>query len=526
MTTGSPKALAVTHAQSYKRESREDLRDWTLNVLREEKNSSREWRTVEGPGFTIAVDKQHQSPTAFALSIVRGLDSRPRRLDPSYLYDEVGSKLFERITEQPEYYLTRAEDRLLVRHSAEIRRVAGAGTLVELGSGASLKTQRLLDAWTRAGKATYVPVDVDENAIAEACTSLRARYPDLTMRGVASTYERALATLKGTGAKTIAFLGSSLGNLSSREYQSFCELIATTLSPGDHFLVGLDLVKRPEVIEAAYNDAAGITAAFTRNLFARMNRELNTSIPETAIHHVAYYDVERERIEIFAEALEELTISVPSLEREFRIARGERILTEVSHKFRPETFIATVEEFGLEECWRTDDEEFGIFLFRKPKNAMLAGSPSSRSESARSPLPPSLHARTHTRNHRASRGRSDRATAQPSHEPHRLGFGAHRAFRGRVARPGREENVREPRALRSSCNASGRAIEARSPDSRSRTGEPREHAKARSRQSSCIRDRFGEVEDARIDRWQLLGPPRGAARSAASRDDSASHRTS
>ncbi|MEI9939564.1 MAG: ergothioneine biosynthesis protein EgtB [Pseudomonadota bacterium] len=306
--------------------------------------------------------------------MARGLDARPRRLDASYLYDATGSALFERITEQPEYYLTRAEDRLLAQHAVSIREVAGSSTLLELGSGASLKTQRLLDAWALAGPVSYVPVDVDAQAIEQACTALRARYPDPTsvaLRGIAATYERALATLHGREKLTIVFLGSSLGNLGWKEYPGFCELVASALRPGDHFLVGLDLVKDPARIEAAYNDAAGITAAFTRNLFARMNRELHTLIPPAAIEHIAYYDSERERVEIFAQATQEFSIQVPTLGREFRIARGERILTEVSHKFRPAAFIATVEQFGLEARWQThEDDEFGLFLYEKPKQSL------------------------------------------------------------------------------------------------------------------------------------------------------------
>jgi gamma-glutamyl hercynylcysteine S-oxide synthase len=329
-----------------------------------------EWQTIEHGGFTVRVDLERQSPLAFALSVAQGLDSTPRRLDASYLYDATGSALFERITEQPEYYLTRAEDRLLLTHAAAIRAAAGSGTLVELGSGASRKTQRLLDAWTAAESASYVPVDVDAQAIEQACIILRQRYPDssrLSIQGVAATYERALTTLRGSAPMTIAFLGSSLGNLGWKEYPAFCEFVAETMAPGDNFLVGLDVVKSPAVIEAAYNDAAGVTAAFTRNLFARMNRELNTRITESAVEHIAYYDVERERVEIFAQALEELTIQVPALGRQFRIARGERIQTEVSHKFRPPAFIATLERFGLRHIWSAHDVEFGLFMFRKPK---------------------------------------------------------------------------------------------------------------------------------------------------------------
>src|SRR4051812_43638439 len=133
------------------------------------------WPRTERAGFSISVDPQCQSPLAFALSVAQGLDARPRRLDASYLYDATGSALFERITEQPEYYLTRAEDRLLAQHSLAIRDVAGSTTLLELGSGASLKTRRLLDAWTQAGPVTYIPVDVDEKAIEQACSALRVR---------------------------------------------------------------------------------------------------------------------------------------------------------------------------------------------------------------------------------------------------------------------------------------------------------------------------------------------------------------
>ena len=338
--------------------------------------SGDDWRVTEGEGFSLRVDPQRQSPLAFALSIAQGLDSRPRRLDASYLYDAAGSALFERITLQPEYYLTRAEDRLLRAHAVEIREAAGPGTLVELGSGASVKTQHLLDAWSLAGPSSYVPIDVDAQALEQACIALRLRYPDpahLQLRGIAATYERALATLRGSEKMTLAFLGSSLGNLGWREYPAFCELVAGALAFGDHFLVGLDLVKSPARLEAAYDDAAGVTAAFTRNLFLRMNRELGTRIPESAIQHVAYYDAERERVEIFAQAQEELLIPVPVLGREFRIARGERILTEVSHKFRPTAFVALLERFGLKLTWSSDEaDEFGLFLFAKPRKVRVA----------------------------------------------------------------------------------------------------------------------------------------------------------
>jgi gamma-glutamyl hercynylcysteine S-oxide synthase len=328
------------------------------------------WRLVDGEGFTLRVDGERQSPLAFARAVVAGLDARPRSLDSSFLYDAAGSELFERITEQPEYYLTRAEDRLLAEHAGTIRDVAGSSELVELGSGSSQKTARLLDAWTEAGPTIYVPVDVDADAIARASRALARRYVGtcFAIRGIAATYERALSTLRGAEPLTLALLGSTLGNLGRSEYPEFCARVANALRPGDHFLVGLDLVKDPARLEAAYNDEAGVTAAFTQNLFERMNRELGSNVPAGALEHVAYYDIERERIEIFAEACVAFTLDVPVLGRSFQIARGERIHTEVSYKFRPAPFIALVERHGLHAVWHAlGDGDFGLFLLQKAR---------------------------------------------------------------------------------------------------------------------------------------------------------------
>jgi iron(II)-dependent oxidoreductase len=352
-----------------------------------------DWQLVDRDGFVVQVDPLRQSPLSFALSVAAGLDGRPRRLDARYLYDAAGSGLFDRITEQPEYYLTRAEDRLLAAGARAIRGLAGPGTLVELGSGASQKTERLLDAWSAAGPTAYVPVEVDLHSLERACTALRRRYPTLPLEALAASYERALPHLAAASPMTLVFLGSSLGNLGWREAPEFCRAVADVLSPGDHFLVGLDLVKRPAALEAAYNDAAGVTAAFTRNLFARMNRELLTDVPPGAIEHVAFYDSDRERIEIYAQARQELRLQLPSLGREFRIARGERILTELSHKFRRAAAIATIERFGFRLVWSDrnlaaavagDPDEFGLFLFRKlaPTSTPAAGLAGPRAAAA------------------------------------------------------------------------------------------------------------------------------------------------
>ena len=334
-----------------------------------------DWKRAGGPGFVVHVDPVQESPLAFALSVAAGLDGRPRRLDARYLYDAVGSDLFDRITAQPEYYLTRAEDGLLAAGARAIRARAGLATLVELGSGTSTKTRRLLDAWSAAGPAAYVPVDVDLHFLTQACATLRADYPGLVIEGLGASYERALPVLADLTPKTLVFLGSSLGNLGWRAHAEFCGSVAAAMAPGDHFLVGVDLVKDAARLEAAYDDAAGVTAAFTRNLFARMNRELGTNIPLDAVRHVAFYDVERERVEIFAEALQSWELHLPALDRTFRVARGERILTEVSHKFRPEALVAMIERLGFKQVWSdVGDGTFGLFLFRRMATPLVTAS--------------------------------------------------------------------------------------------------------------------------------------------------------
>src|SRR5262249_46191035 len=228
---------------------------------------------------------------AFAQSIARGLGDPPRWLPCRYLYDAEGSGLFEDITRQPEYYLTRTEDALLAAHASRLRARAGAPTLVELGSGSSTKTRHLLRAWTAGGqRARYVPVDISRDMLDASCRMLEGDFPSLEVRALAGTYEQAFARLCEFSPLVLVFLGSSLGNFDRSETAAFLERVADGLSAGDHLLLGLDLVKDPAVLEAAYNDAAGVSAAFTRNLFARMNRQLGTRLDLDAIQHVAYWN--------------------------------------------------------------------------------------------------------------------------------------------------------------------------------------------------------------------------------------------
>ena len=306
--------------------------------------------------------------SAFALSVARGLADSPRWLSCRYLYDAEGSALFEQITAQPEYYLTRVEAGLLAAHADEIRTLAGAPTLVELGAGSAAKTRLLLDAWTAGGRrARYLPVDISRSMLAETCAALRVEHPRLDVQGLAGTYEQVMPQLRALSPLTLLFLGSTIGNLNEEETDAFLSRLSASLSPGDHFLLGVDLVKDVRTLEAAYDDAAGVSAAFTRNLFARMNRELGTTVDVDAIEHVAWFNDRRDRIEIYARFTREATIALPALGRRFRIARGEMILTEISRKFRPADVVATTGRHGFAAVRTFVDptHSFALLLFRR-----------------------------------------------------------------------------------------------------------------------------------------------------------------
>jgi L-histidine N-alpha-methyltransferase len=300
---------------------------------------------------------------AFAQSIVRGLSDTPRWLSCRYLYDGEGSELFEDITRQPEYYLTRTEDALLHRHAAALRAHIGESTVVELGSGSSSKTRHVLRAWTAGDRpARYVPVDISREMLEASAATLDAEFPTLDVSALAGTYEQAFTRLHEFSPLVLLFLGSSLGNFDRVETAAFLERIASALQPGDHLLLGLDLVKDGATLEAAYNDAAGDSAAFTRNLFARMNRDLGTRLDLDAIQHVAYWNEGRERIEIFARFLRAMTIELPELERRFRLAEGEMVLTEVSRKFRLAEMTAVRARHGFDTVATYTDATYPFAL--------------------------------------------------------------------------------------------------------------------------------------------------------------------
>ncbi|MBJ6749651.1 L-histidine N(alpha)-methyltransferase [Geomonas anaerohicana] len=304
----------------------------------------------------------------FARSCVRGFYADPRSMESRFLYDEEGSALFEEITRQPEYYLTRTEAAILAAHAAEIRELTGPTRILELGSGSAQKTDHLLRAWLEQGGPTrYYPVDVSAAALSSACAGIRSRFPTVEVVGVQCQYREAFPVLAQLSPVLVAFLGSSIGNFTPQETLAFVRALAAALRPGDFFLLGLDLVKERSILEGAYNDQAGVSARFTRNLFARMNRELGAGIDLDAIEHAAWYRQDQELVEISARFTREQTFRLTPPGRVITIGQGELVRTEISRKFRLERVMPELEGcgFAAERVFTDDQGWFALLLLRR-----------------------------------------------------------------------------------------------------------------------------------------------------------------
>ncbi|GII01020.1 L-histidine N(alpha)-methyltransferase [Planobispora takensis] len=266
-----------------------------------------------------------------------GLTATPKQLPPKWFYDAAGSELFTRITRLPEYYPTRRELAILKTRAGDIAAAGGADTLVELGSGTSEKTVLLLEALTSAGTLrTYTPVDVDALTLAEAGRRIAAGFPGLTVRAVCADFERHLGLLPRTGRRMVAFLGGTIGNLDPAAREVFLKDLRATLRPGDTFLLGADLVKDTGRLVAAYDDAAGVTAAFNRNVLHVINRELAADFEPDAFEHVALYDERHDWIEMRLRATRDMRVTIGGLGLTASFAAGEEMRTEISAKFRLE----------------------------------------------------------------------------------------------------------------------------------------------------------------------------------------------
>lgn len=293
---------------------------------------------------------------ALRRDVRNGLTARDKWLPPKWFYDARGSELFEEITRLPEYYPTGAEREILRVRAAEIATAARARTLIELGSGSSEKTRLLIDALLAEGTlATYTPVDVSEAALEQAGRALIAERPGLRVDALIADFQDDLRLPGTAGPRLVAFLGGTVGNMLPGERARFLSSVRSWLAPGDALLMGTDLVKDERTLVAAYDDAAGVTAAFNKNVLHVVDRELGADFDPADFDHVAVWDAEREWIEMRLRARTALTVKIRELDLVVSFERGEELRTEVSAKFRREGVRDELAAAGLElRHWWTD----------------------------------------------------------------------------------------------------------------------------------------------------------------------------
>ncbi len=318
------------------------------------------------PSARFRLDR-HLLPSSMRVALeadVRaGLTASPKSLPPKWFYDARGSELFSRITTLAEYYPTRAEHAILRAHAGQIAELTGADTLIELGSGTSEKTRVLLDALQEGGTVErYVPFDVDESVLREAGGAVAAEYPEVGVHAVLGDFEHHLPLLPTGGRRLIAFLGGTIGNLMPAQRAAFLHTLASTMAPGDALLLGTDLVKDPARLVAAYDDAAGVTAEFNRNVLHVLVRELGADLDPEAFAHMALWDPEHEWIEMRLRSRTDQVVRVLDLSVPF--AEGEELRTEVSAKFRRSRVAEEVSAAGLElsQWWTDTDGNYALSL--------------------------------------------------------------------------------------------------------------------------------------------------------------------
>lgn len=302
---------------------------------------------------------------ALRADVAAGLTSVPKELPPKWFYDDAGSALFDRITRLPEYYPTRRERWILEQRAPDVAKLSGATSLVELGSGTSEKTRLLLDAFTAAGGLRrFVPFDVSEATLRQAAVVVAREYPGLVVHGVVGDFDHHLGAIPAGDRRLVAFLGGTVGNLDPKQRAQFLADLASILAPGDGLLLGTDLVKDPRRLVAAYDDGAGVTAAFNRNVLSVVNRELGADFVLERFDHVATYDPDQEWIEMRLRAKAGHRVRVVDLDVDVSFHRGEEMRTEISAKFRREGLQAELAEAGLAlaRWWTDPDGDFALSL--------------------------------------------------------------------------------------------------------------------------------------------------------------------
>ncbi len=319
----------------------------------------------------MATSKQLQYVVdpAMAREVREGLSAMPKRLPAKFFYDEIGSALFEQITDLPEYYLTRTERAIFEDYAAEILEAAGPSlTLVELGAGTASKTCILIEELLqRQTRALFYPIDVSPSALSEAVRQMAVLFPQLRVSPIVADYTGGVPALtRINGRKLVLYIGSSIGNFEPSQAVAMLRRIRRSLRAGDALLLGTDLAKSSKILLPAYDDAQGITAQFNKNMLARLNRELDADFDLDAFRHVAVWNKRCSRMEIYLESTKKQSVFLPALDLDVRFEKDERLHTENSYKYTSEMVLTIVRESGfkLEKSWSDPKRWFGVHLAR------------------------------------------------------------------------------------------------------------------------------------------------------------------
>ena len=306
---------------------------------------------------TARIRVEGDATYTMAQDVMKGLMADQKYIPSKYFYDARGSKLFEAICNLPEYYPTRTELRLLSTHAKDIVRGLHQGDLVELGAGANWKIRTLLDALAPSRRADlrYVPVDVCGPALKESAAQLTREYPEVSVNGIVADFTRDLHRLQSNRPKVVLFFGSTIGNLDDEEAASFLQDVAAMLNPGDRFLLGLDMVKEVEILEAAYNDSRNVTAEFNKNMLLVINRELHATFNPASFDHAAFFDERQERVEMHLRARRDMCVDVKALRISVVLKKGETIRTEICRKFHRDGAEEMIHDAGMKVSrWYSD----------------------------------------------------------------------------------------------------------------------------------------------------------------------------
>lgn len=315
-----------------------------------------------------------QATVAEGLDVIEGLSQPQKTLPCRYFYDDRGSALFEQICDLPEYYPTRTEQGILEQYAGAIAELTGACELVELGSGSSRKTRLLLEAYSQLDyELQYCPIDVSAGILKSTALDLLGQYPNLKLCGLAGTYEQALAHLPPAESENrmLIFLGSTIGNLDESTCDRFLTQIQQALQPGEFFLLGVDLQKPIPIIEAAYNDAQGVTAEFNLNMLQHLNHQFQADFDLNQFAHWAFYNPIQHQIEMHLRSLTAQTVQLKALEYQIALEAGETIRTEISRKFHLPTLTSKLESLALHPVgtWTDPQGWFALLLCQRQCNA-------------------------------------------------------------------------------------------------------------------------------------------------------------